>query len=103
MGITSLVTKLLGPPANTGTSPRSPGHLRRWLIFGNQRLKVYLDHSSHEDLTAELRRYPDKFISIGLMHSYTNNSSGGLEIGGDQSGWMVLIAKSSEGPIKPHS
>jgi hypothetical protein len=101
--MTSLVTKLLGPPETADTYACLPGRLRRWMIFRNQSFRVYLHHSFREDLTVELSRYPDKFISIGLVHSHANNSSRVLETCGDQAAWMILIAKSSEGPTKPQS
>ena len=94
MEMTSLVTKLLGPPENVDAC--SPGHIRRWMIFGTQRLRVYLHHSPNEDLAVELSRYPHRFISFGLAHSHTSNSRGVLETCGDHARWMILIARSSE-------
>jgi hypothetical protein len=92
--MTSLVTKLLGRPEHVDAC--SPSHTCRWMIFGNQRFRVYLHHSSSEDLAVEFSRYPHRFISIGLARSHTNNPCGVLETCRDHATWMVLIARSSE-------
>jgi hypothetical protein len=100
VGMTNLVTKLLGPPEEIGACGCLPAQLQRWLIFGNQHFKVYLHHSSQADLTADLRPYPAKLISIGLAHSSKENSDGVLRTSADRAAWMVLIAKAPHGPSR---
>lgn len=94
--LTSLVTKLLGAPEEVDMCTRFPGHLHRWVIFANDRFKVYLHHSRNEDLTVDLRPYPERIISIGLVDSYKRGSAGDLA-SAYQAAWMVLITKSSHG------
>jgi hypothetical protein len=53
-----LVAKLLGPPENVDTCPCLPGQVHRWMIFQNQRFRVYLHHSS-SDLLFDLSPYPE--------------------------------------------
>lgn len=95
--ITRLVTKLLGPPDNIDTSARLSGHVQRWMIFGNQRFRVYVHHSSREDLSLDLCTYPERLISIGLVNSWTKDSREVLETGGNGAAWMVLIARLPHG------
>jgi hypothetical protein len=100
--MTSLVTKLLGPPEDVDTCARFPGHVHRWMIFGNQRFKVYLHHSSNEDLSADLLSYPERLISIGFVNSYSDNSVGARDACVDRATWMLLIAKSSQSHQRSH-
>ena len=100
MGMTNLVTKLLGPPEEVGAYSRFPALLHRWFIFGNQRFKVYLHHSSQADLTADLRPYPERLISIGLANSPAEDSGEVLGTSGGRAAWMVLITKSPHGPSR---
>ena len=96
MGITSLIAKLLGPPQEVGICTPFPVRLRRWMIFGNQRFKVYLHHSSHADLTVVdlLLLYPQRFFSFGIATLDANNSGEVLDACEDQGAWMILIANS---------
>jgi hypothetical protein len=98
--MTSLVTKLLGPPEKIETLACFPTHLQRWMIFGTQHFKIYLHHWYGEDLNVDLRHYPERFISFGIVNSCVENSAGTLEVIPDRAAWMVLIAKSSHGEEK---
>jgi hypothetical protein len=100
--MTSFVTKLLGPPEEVDTCARSRGHVHRWMIFGNQRFKLYLHHSSNEDLSVDLLSYPDRLVSIGFANSYSDNSVGARDACVDRATWMLLIAKSSRGHQRSH-
>jgi hypothetical protein len=95
--MTSLVTKLLGPPEEVETVACFPTHLHRWMIFGTQHFKVYLHHSFNKDVTVDLRNYPERFISFGFVNSYAENSAGIPEALPARAAWMLLIAKPSRG------
>jgi hypothetical protein len=92
--MTTLVTKLLGPPENVEPSAYSPTQLHRWMIFETQYFKVYLHHTCNEDLEVELRAYSEQFISFGLARSDSGNSAAAPNAVPDRAAWMVLIAKS---------
>ena len=92
--MSNLVTKLLGPAEEVDTCTSFPTHVRRWKIFGNRRFKVYLHHSCNEDWAVDLRPYPTRFISIGLVHSCQDHSDADVEAHANRAAWMVLIAKS---------
>ncbi len=96
MEMASLVTKLLGPPEEIDPCARSRHHAHRWMICGNQHFKVYLHHTSNEDLAADLLPYPQQLLSMGFGN-YTNNFDGAPSACADRSTWMLLIAK------PPHS
>jgi|SRR5579884_2318593 len=99
----SLVTKLLGPPEEIGMYGRPSNHDRRWMIFGNQRFKVYLHHSPHDASGLDLGPYPERLISIGFAKSYTGISTDALHAG-DREAWILLLARSDHGPENiPHS
>jgi hypothetical protein len=100
MGMTNLVTKLLGPPEEIDACGCLPAQLHRWLIFGNQHFKVYLHHSSQADLAADLRPYPERLISIGLANSSDEDSGGVSGTSADRAAWMVLITKAPHGPSR---
>jgi hypothetical protein len=93
VGMTNLITKLLGPPEEIGAGGCFPAQLHRWLIFGNQHFKVYLHHSSQADLTEGSSPHPGRLISIGLGKSSKGDSGGVLGTSADRAAWMVLIAK----------
>ena len=97
-----LVTKLLGPPEEVDTCARFPGYLHRWIVFGNQRFKVYLHHSFNEDLAVDLLPYPERLISIGLVNSYRDDYDEAPDACTDRATWMVVIAKSSRHHQAPH-
>jgi len=93
--MTSVITKLLGPPQEVGICTPFPVRLHRWVVFGNQRFKVYLHHSSHADLTVvDLFLYPKRFLSFGVVTSDAKNSGGVLNPSEDQAAWMIMIANS---------
>jgi hypothetical protein len=94
--MTNLITKLLGPPEEVRGYGRFPALMHRWLIFWNQHFKVYLHHWSQADLTADLQRYPEAFISIGLAKEPAEDSGEVLGKPGGRVAWMVLIAKSPQ-------
>jgi len=99
--ITTLVSKLLGPPEEVDLSAR-PGHAHRWMIFGSQRFNVYLHHSFNEDLALDLSPYAERLVSIGVVNSYRDSSDRSREPGADRATWMLLIAKSSRGHRELH-
>jgi len=88
--MTTLVTKLLGPPENVEPFAFFPTHPHRWMIFETRYFKVYLHHTLNEDLEADLRSYPGQFISFG----FANSDRGDSAAVPDRPAWMVLIAKS---------
>ena len=91
--MSDLVTKLLGPAEEVDTCACFPTHLRRWMIFGNRRFKVYLHHSCDEDWAVDLRPYPARLISIGLVNSCVDHSDAGLEPYANRVAWMVLVTQ----------
>jgi hypothetical protein len=97
-----LVTKLLGPPEEVDTCARFPGYLHRWMVFGTQRFKVYLHHSSNEDLAVDLLSYPKRLISIGFVNSCREDCDGAPDACADRATWMVVIAKSSHNHQESH-
>jgi len=97
MELTSLVTKLLGPPEEINGSGHCPARLYRWVVFGNKHLSVYLHHVFGNAWSEDLRSYPRRFISVGLTESYLEDAAKGLDDFSDQAAWMVLIGKSSPG------
>jgi hypothetical protein len=92
--MSDLVTKLLGSAEEVEACACFPTHVRRWMIVENRRIKVYLHHSCDEDWAFDLRRYPARFISIGLVNSCIDHSDAGLEPYANRAAWMVLIVKS---------
>jgi hypothetical protein len=93
--MTTLVTKLLGPPEKVEPFAFFPKNLHRWMIFETQYFKVYLHHTHHEDLDVELHTYPEPFISFGFASSDRGNPAATPNAVRDRATWMVLIAKSS--------
>jgi hypothetical protein len=67
--MTTLVTKLLGPPEKVAPFAFFPTRPHRWMIFETQYFKVYLHHTYNEDLDVYLRAYPGQFISFGFANS----------------------------------
>lgn len=100
MEMTSIVTRLLGPPEEVEPLACLPTRFHRWMIFGTQHFKIYLHHWYSEDLTVDLRKYPERFFSFGIVNSCSGNPAGTLEVIPDRAAWMVLIAKSSHGEQK---
>lgn len=94
----SLVTKLLGPPEEVTTCGVLANHIHRWMIFENQRFKVYLHHSANDGLSDGLGSYPNNLISIGVAKSCAQQLADPLKVTADRAAWMVLIAKSIHGP-----
>ena len=97
MEITSLVTKLLGPPVELVENTAHPTRLYRWMIFGNKRFKVYLHHSLGDDWNENLCRDPKRFISVGIVKSCLVDGPRGIDILPDRAAWMVSIGKPSQG------
>jgi hypothetical protein len=95
MEMTSMVTKLLGPPEKGEPFACFPTHLHRWIIFQTPYFKVYLHHMHNEDLDVELRAYPEPFISFGFANSDRRDSAATPNASPDRAAWMVLIAKPS--------
>jgi len=89
-----LVTKLFGPPEEVAGFPT---HLHRWKIFGNKRLKVYLQHSSGTDWSGDMGAYPKRFLGVGFAESNIDETAAQLELFSDRAAWTVLIASSSGG------
>ena len=94
----SLVTKLLGAPEEVTPCSHFPNHAHRWMIFENQRFKVYLHHSANDGLSDGLGSYPKNLISIGVAKSCAQQLADPLKVTADRAAWMVLIAKSIHGP-----
>jgi hypothetical protein len=94
----SLVTKLLGPPEEVTTCGVLANHIHRWMIFENQRFKVYLHHSANDGFSDGLDSYPKRLISIGFAKSCAKQISDPLRVFADQAAWMLLIAQSAPGP-----
>jgi hypothetical protein len=90
--MTSLVTKLFGPPEEIAAFPT---HLHRWKIFGNKRLKVYLEHSCGTDWSGDIGTYPQRFLAVGFAESTMDESAAQLELFSDRAAWTVLIGSSS--------
>jgi hypothetical protein len=93
--MTSLVTKLLGPPEKVEPFPSLPTYLHRWMIFATQHFKIYLHHSFHDDLTDDLCNYPERFVSFGVVDSNGGDSAGIQKAFPGKAAWMVSIARSS--------
>ena len=94
--MTSLVTKLLGPPEEIAGFPT---HLDRWKIFANKRLKVFLEHSCGSDWSGDVSTYPRRFLAVGFAESNLDETAAQLELFHDCAAWTVLIGSSS-GPRK---
>lgn len=94
--MTTLVTKLLGPAEKGESFAFLPTHPHRWMIFETRYFKVYLHHTSNEDLDSHLRAYPGQFISFGFASSNGRTSAATLNAVPDQAAWMVLIVKSPQ-------
>lgn len=90
MEITDLVTKLFGAPLEMGIHGCLSTHVYRWKIFGNQHLKIYLDHSLGSDWGQSLESYSGQFISVGLGESWTEKDTD-ADTPPDHSAWMLLI------------
>ena len=88
MQMTSLVTKLFGPPQEVASFPT---HLDRWKIFSNKRLKVYLEHSCGSDWSGDIGTYPKRFLAVGFAEATIDESAAQL----DRAAWTVLIGSSS--------
>ena len=95
MEITSLVTRLLGPPEEIDGYDRCPTRLYRWVVFGNKHLTVYLHHVFGNTCGGDLHSYPRGFISVGWAESCLEDAAKGLDVFPDQAAWMVLIGKAS--------
>jgi len=90
--MTSLVTKLFGPPQEIASFPT---HLDRWKIFGNKRLKVYLEHCCGTDWSGDAGTYPKRFLAVGFAESTMDERAAQLELFSDRAAWTVLIDSSS--------
>jgi hypothetical protein len=90
--MTGLVTKLFGPPEEI---TRFPTRLYRWKIFGNRRLRVYLEHSCGTDWSGEIAAYPRRFLGVGFAESNVDERAAQLELFYDRAAWTVLIGSSS--------
>jgi hypothetical protein len=90
--MTRLVTKLLGPPEEI---TRFSNHLHRWRIFGNRRLRVYLEHCYGTDWSADIGNYPERFLGVGFAESNMDETAAQLELFYDRAAWTVLIGSSS--------
>jgi hypothetical protein len=93
--MTSLVTKLIGPPEKAEPFACFPTYPHRWMIFETRYFKVYLHHTDNEDLEVDLRAYPEQFISFGFARPNKGTSTATPNAVPDVAAWMVLIAKSS--------
>jgi hypothetical protein len=93
--MTTLVTKLLGPPEKVEPVAFFPTYPHRWMIFETQYFKVYLHHTYNEDLDVDLRAYPGQFISFGFASSNGGTSAATPNAVRDRAAWVVLIAESS--------
>jgi hypothetical protein len=91
----NLVTKLLGPPEKVEPFAFFPTHPHRWMIFETRYFKVYLHHTSNEDLDVDFGAYPGQFISFGFASSTGEGSPATPNAVRDRAAWMVLIAKPS--------
>ena len=94
MEITRLATMLLGPLEEIGGTNSRAGRYR-WTIFGNHHFKLYLyrfigDRGSGDD------DYPGRFISVGLVKSYVEETAKDLEAFPNLAAWMLLIGKASQ-------
>lgn len=93
--MTTLVTKLLGPPEKAEPFACLPTYPQRWMIFETPYFKVYLHHADNEDLEVDFRTYPGQFMSFGFARSNKGASPAASNTVPDRAAWMVLIAKSS--------
>jgi len=98
--IADLVTRLFGAPLEMGIHGCLSSHVYRWKIFGNQHLKVYLDHSLGPDWGQAPEGSPGQFISVGLGESWTENDSDADTIP-DHSAWMLLIGTDKDVGMSP--
>jgi len=85
-----LVTRLFGPPQEITTVPT---HLYRWKIFGNKRLRVYLEHACGSDWSGEVGTYPKRFLGVGFAESTMDETAAQLELFYDRAAWTVLIER----------
>ena len=91
MGMSFLITKLLGPAQEISSRGRSPVHVFRWTVFQSKLFEVCLDHCDGEVSNAEPCDYPNRFFSFGLAkarrakHPQPTSSSCDLDV------WMVLV------------
>ena len=92
MEMIRLVTKLFGPPEEITLFPT---RLDRWKIFGNKRLRVYLEHSSGSDWSGDVGTYPKRFLGVGFGESNADETAEQLELFYDRAAWTVLIGSSS--------
>jgi len=92
--ITSLITKLLGPPERIDACEYLSAGYDRWKIFGGERFKVYLHHSFGGDWTSEFRGYPKRLISMGFVRSQEEDF-GTAQALSVRAVWMVLISIAS--------
>jgi hypothetical protein len=91
--MTSLVTRLLGPPEEVEANTCFPNPLRRWMIFANQHFKVYLQRSSNKDLASDFFVYPGALISVGCVNSYVREPTEVLQATPDRMAWILVISK----------
>lgn len=87
-----LVTKLFGAPEEITDFPT---RLYRWKIFGNKRLRVYLEHSCGTDWSGDVGSYPKRFVGVGFAESNMDETAPQLELSYDRTAWTVLIGSSS--------
>ena len=92
MEMTSLVTKLFGPPEEIAGFTT---HLDRWKILGSKRLKVYLQHSCGTDWSGDIGTYPKRFLAVGFAESNLDESAAQLELFSERAAWTVLIGSYS--------
>jgi hypothetical protein len=91
--IASLATKLLGTPEEiSGDNPCANGY--RWTIFGNHRFTLYL-YRFIGDGWSSASDFPKRFISVGLVKPYVEESAKELEAFSSLAAWMLLIGKPS--------
>jgi hypothetical protein len=89
VNMTGLLTRLLGSPEDIYGLGHLP-HLHRWTIVRNKRLQVFLDHSEAQNWDGNLRNYPERFFSVGLVES-----ENGTQVFPDRAAWALLVGRSS--------
>jgi len=73
------LTKLFGEPEQINGANRCLTYLWRWIIADRSTWKAYLHKFTGSDWSRDLHDHPKRFISIGLLGSYLEESPSGFK------------------------
>jgi hypothetical protein len=75
---TTWLDRFFGPAEEINGRGRCPTYMYRWVVLDREGFKIYLHKFVGSDWSRDLHDHPKRFISIGLLGSYLEQTPAGF-------------------------